>query len=73
MAKNFYSIKEVAELLEVSHTTAHRRIKAMNDEMKAEGYYIEQGKVPVQLFHEKYPYIEKLQYQIACSNSLVGN
>ena len=59
--KNFYSIKEVAELLDVSISTASRRIKTMNQEMIAEGYYAEQGKVPIELFHEKYPYIKKLE------------
>lgn len=59
MSKNFYSIDDVAELLEVSRTTAHRRIKVMNEEMAAEGFFIEAGKVPVQLFHEKYPYVNQ--------------
>lgn len=58
MSKNYYSITDVMKLLEVSRTTAHKRIKAMNDEMIAEGYYAEPGKVPVQLFHEKYPYLK---------------
>lgn len=57
--KNFYSINEVAELLGVSRTTAFRRIKLMNDEMESKGYFIEAGKVPVQLFHEKYPYLNQ--------------
>lgn len=59
MVKNFYNSKEVAEMLGVSLSTATRRIKAMNEEMVAQGYYAERGKVPVQLFHEKYPYLEK--------------
>jgi len=39
--------------------TAQIRIKAMNDELKAKGYWIERGKVPVSFFHEKYPYVER--------------
>lgn len=55
--KNFYTIKEVAEMLDIGYTTAWRRVKQMNDEMIEQGYYAESGKVPVQLFHKKYPYI----------------
>lgn len=39
--------------------TAQARVKAMNDELKEKGYWVERGKVPVAFFHEKYPYIEK--------------
>ncbi|WP_268465323.1 hypothetical protein [Bacillus vallismortis] len=30
----------------------------MNDDLKAMGYWVERGKVPIKFFHEKYPYIE---------------
>lgn len=59
MPKNFYSISDVMELLDVSRSTAHKRIVAMNKELSEQGYYIERGKVPVPLFHEKYPYIKQ--------------
>ena len=39
--------------------TAQIRIKVMNDELKAKGYWIERGKVPIAFFHEKYPYVEQ--------------
>ena len=39
--------------------TAQIRIKAMNDELKAKGYWVERGKVPVSFFNEKYPYVEQ--------------
>lgn len=57
--KNFYTITDVAEMLGVSRTTAQRRIKSMNDQLEEQDYYTEPGKVPVELFHEKYPYLKK--------------
>ena len=44
--------------------TAQLRIKAMNEELKAKGYWVERGKIPVAYFHEKYPYI-KTEEQIS--------
>ncbi|WP_414051107.1 hypothetical protein [Macrococcus animalis] len=57
--KHFYDAHDVARLLERSLSYARKRIKEMNDEMIAEGYFAESGKVPIKKFHEKYPYIEK--------------
>lgn len=57
--KHFYDSKEVAELLQCSLSHARKRIKAMNDEMIADGYFAEPGKVPIKKFKEKYPYIER--------------
>lgn len=60
--KHFYNSKEVKELLGTGHIrTAQVRIKVLNDELKSKGYWIEPGKVPKSFFHEKYPYIEKLE------------
>ena len=56
MIKNVLNAREVAVLLDVSQPTASRYIKRMNDEMEAEGYFTISGKVPVQLFKEKFPY-----------------
>lgn len=55
--KHFLTIDEVAKILGKSRSTASRRIAAMNKEMKEQGYYVEQGIVPVGKFLEKYPYI----------------
>lgn len=60
MQKHFYSSHDVQELLGCgSLRTAQLRIQAMNDELRAKGYWVERGKIPVSYFHEKYPYIEK--------------
>ncbi|MBF7023709.1 helix-turn-helix domain-containing protein [Staphylococcus kloosii] len=56
MIKNVLNSSEVAALLDVSQPTASRYIKRMNDEMEAEGYFSIRGKVPVQLFKDKFPY-----------------
>lgn len=57
---HFYDSKDVQRLLSCgSLRTAQMRIKAMNDELKAKGYWVERGKVPVAFFHEKYPFIPK--------------
>lgn len=57
--KLFYTTKEVAAMLGVSPRTASSRIRAVNDELVAQGYWVEPGKIPVNLFHQKYPYIER--------------
>lgn len=58
--KHYYDAKEVQQFLgKCSIRTAQLRIQAMNEELKAKGYWIERGKVPVPFFHEKYPYIKK--------------
>ncbi|MEK4128573.1 hypothetical protein NYE67_02775 [Solibacillus sp. FSL W8-0474] len=60
MQKNFYTAKEVQEMLGfTSLRTAHLRIQFMNEELKSKGYWIERGKIPIAFFHEKYPYIER--------------
>lgn len=60
--KNFYNAQEVKEMLDLGTIrTAHMRIQSMNAELEAKGYWIERGKVPVSFFHEKYPYIERIE------------
>lgn len=54
MKKQFLTAKDVQIILGRSKTTANRRIKQMNDELKKEGYYTETGMVPVVVFQEKY-------------------
>lgn len=57
--KHFYTTQDVQRLLSCGTLrTAQMRVKAMNDELVAKGYWVESGKVPVKFFHEKYPYIE---------------
>jgi len=56
--KHFYDSSDVQKLLTCgSLRTAQSRIKALNDELKAKGFWVEPGKVPVKFFHEKYPFI----------------
>jgi hypothetical protein len=62
MNKLFYNAKDVMNILGFNSVrTAQLRIKAMNDELKCKGYWIERGKVPVAFFHEKYPYVESFK------------
>ena len=59
MKKHFYTSQEVKELLGLnSLRTARARIQALNEELKAQGYWIERGKVPIAYFHQRYPYID---------------
>lgn len=59
MKKHFYTSKEVKEMLDCGTLrTAQLRIQSMNEELKAKGFWVEKGKIPVKFFHEKYPYIE---------------
>lgn len=58
--KHFYTAKEVQEMLCLGTSrTALNRIQSMNAELEAKGFWVERGKVPVNYFHEKYPYIKK--------------
>ncbi len=55
---HYYTAKEVQKLLGLgSIRTAQLRIKSMNEELQARGYWIERGKIPRKFFHERYPYI----------------
>lgn len=58
MKKHFYTSQEVKELLDCGCLrTAQLRIQTMNEELKAKGFWVERGKIPIAYFHEKYPYI----------------
>lgn len=60
--KNFYNSQDVKKLLSLSSLrTAQLRIKALNDDLKAMGFWIERGKIPTKFFHERYPYVESLE------------
>lgn len=59
--KHFYDSKDVKNLLSLnSIRTAQQRIQLMNEELRKRGYWIERGKVPIQFFHEMYPYVERM-------------
>ncbi|MFS0822133.1 hypothetical protein [Bacillus sp. 1P02SD] len=57
--KHFYNSKDIQQLLGLgSLRTAQLRIQSMNNELKAKGYWVEKGKVPIKFFYEKYPYLD---------------
>lgn len=61
--KHFYDVSDVTELLALnSKRTAQQRIQQMNEELKEKGYWIERGKIPIQFFHEKYPYVGRMEH-----------
>lgn len=60
--KHYYNAVEIKEILSLNTLrTAQFRIQKMNEELKAKGYWTEQGRVPIKFFHEKYPYVEAAQ------------
>ncbi|WP_419892844.1 hypothetical protein [Oceanobacillus kimchii] len=55
--KHFYDASDISQILGVSERTAYYRIQEMNKDLRARGFYAEQGKIPKLYFYEKYPYI----------------
>lgn len=53
MEARFYTASEVAEMLGVSRTKAYKVIQALNNDLKAGGYIVVAGKVPIAYFNEK--------------------
>lgn len=58
MIKNVLTSKDVANILEVSSSTACKYIRRMNEEMEQQGYFTITGRVPVKMFQEKFSYHE---------------
>lgn len=58
----YYTAEDVAKLLGKSLTTAYRRIGIINSKIKKLGddVLVENGKIPVEIFHQYYPYIPRL-------------
>ncbi len=50
--KKFLTAAEVAEILDVSVSTAYRIVKKMNDKLAAEGKIIVPGKIAARYFYE---------------------
>ena len=46
--------KEVQEILQVKQTKAYALIKMMNEELKAKGYIVIQGKIPEQYLLDRF-------------------
>lgn len=58
--KHYYEVSEIQELLQLnSIRTAYDRVKQLNDELKAQGYWVERGKIPKAFFHTKYPFVKE--------------
>lgn len=53
MKSRFYTAQEVAEMLDVSPATAYKIIKGLNAELKAQGYIVINGRVPIAYFDQK--------------------
>lgn len=52
--KMYITADEVAELLGVSRGYAYKVIRGLNDELKAKGFRVISGKVPIKYFQEKF-------------------
>lgn len=53
MKSRFYTAQEVAEMLGVHQSTAYKIIKDLNAELKAQGYIVINGRVPIAYFDQK--------------------
>ncbi|MDO4562194.1 MAG: transcriptional regulator [Clostridia bacterium] len=54
MKKKFYVADDVADMLNVSKTTAYRIIHNLNYELKARGYITVAGRVPKTFFDRRF-------------------
>lgn len=50
----FLNVREVAELLEVSKSTAYKTIRTFNEELKAKGLHTKSGHVERDYFEDKF-------------------
>ncbi|MGL6119974.1 MAG: hypothetical protein ACRC0V_05655, partial [Fusobacteriaceae bacterium] len=58
----YYTVEDITRLLGKSQTTAYRKIAIINSKIQNLGknVLIENGRVPVDIFHMYYPYIPRL-------------
>ena len=54
MNKRTYGAEELSELLGISKSKAYQHIKQMNDELKAKGYLIVRGRVPIEYAEQRF-------------------
>lgn len=54
MEKIFYSADDLVEMLDISKASSYKIIRQLNDELKALGYIVLQGKVPRAYFEQKW-------------------
>lgn len=53
MSEYMMTVKEMAEVLEVSERTGYKIIKQLNDELNAKGYMTQVGRVSRKYFYER--------------------
>lgn len=54
MVKQFYNVKDIQELLEVSKSKAYQYIRTMNSELQEKGFLVVRGKVPKAYVEERF-------------------
>ena len=54
MEKVYYSANDLVEMLDISKASSYKIIRQLNDELKALGYIVLQGKVPKAYFEQKW-------------------
>lgn len=54
MEKMYYSANDLVEMLDISKAKAYKVIRQLNDELKALGYIVLQGKVSKAYFEQKW-------------------
>lgn len=52
--KQVLTADDVAKRLFISKPTAYKVIKKLNEELKANGYFTQQGRVPTKYFNDKF-------------------
>lgn len=68
MNELFYTANDLARILGSSVPTAYKMIREMNQELKEQGYYVVNGKIPKELFYEKYPHLPKEEVEKALNS-----
>lgn len=53
-SKIYYTAQEVAEMLNISRSSAYTIVKNLNGELKAQGYLTVPGKISVMYFNHKW-------------------
>lgn len=51
---SFYRVEDIKSILGVSESKAYKIIQQLNRELKAAGYIIIAGRIPIKYFKEKY-------------------
>lgn len=51
--KRFLRAEDIMEILEISDGMAYKIIREMNAELKAQGYYVQRGRVNREFFEDK--------------------